>query len=100
LGSADNGALVVLTVGQHIDLLLQPLDAQANWVPTKVQGTGLVTVSTSGGYPGDTPLQVTFAATTAGEATITTGTDMACFHEEPPCLPPVFEWSATVHVTS
>jgi hypothetical protein len=100
LGSADNGALVVLTVGQHLDLVLQPLDAQANWVPTKVQGTGLVTVSTSGGYPSNSPLQVTFAAIAAGDATITTGTDMACFHQKPPCLPPVDEWSATVHITS
>jgi hypothetical protein len=100
LGVADRGALVVLKVGQHIDLVLQPLDAQANWVPTKVEGTGLVTVSTGGGYPSNSPLQVTFAATTAGNATITTGTDMACFHQKPPCLPPVDEWSATVHITS
>lgn len=100
LGYADNGALVIVKVGQHVDVLLQPLDARTNWLPTTLTGTSLSTTTTSGGYPSDNPLHATFTATAAGTATITTWTDMACFHATPPCLPPVYKWSATIQITS
>jgi hypothetical protein len=96
---ADNGAAVLLTVGQHLDLILPP-DGLGAWDRPIIDGTGLAITAVSGGYPSSTPLHATFTARTAGDATIRTGTDLACFHTTPKCLPPVMLWSVTVHVTS
>jgi len=96
---ADNGAAVALTVGQHLDLVLPP-DGLGAWDRPIIDGTGLTITTISGGYPSSTPLRVTFTAQSAGDATIRTGTDLACFHTNPKCLPPVRVWSVTVHVTN
>jgi hypothetical protein len=94
---ADNGAAVAVTVGQHLDLVLPP-DGLGAWDPPIIDGTGLTIASASGGYPSNTPLRVTFTAQTAGDTTIRTSTDLACFHTTPKCLPPVMLWSVTVHI--
>jgi hypothetical protein len=98
LTSADNGTAVALTVGQHLDLVLTP-DALGAWDRPIIDGTSLAITTVSGGYPSSTPLRVTFTAQSAGDATIRTGTDLACFHTTPKCLPPVMLWSVTVHIT-
>jgi hypothetical protein len=96
---ADNGAAVAVTVGQHLDLLLPPDSGLGAWDRPIIDGASLTITSASGGYPSDTPLRVTFTALAAGDATIRTGTDLACFHTTPKCLPPVMGWSVTVHIT-
>lgn len=96
---ADNGAAVALTVGQHLDLLLPP-DGLGAWDRPILDGTGLTITSAAGGYPSNSPLQVTFTAMAAGDAPIRTGTDLACFHTTPKCLPPQRQWSVTVHITA
>ena len=94
---ADNGAVVALRVGQHLDLLL-PESGLGAWDRPIIEGTALTITTISGGYPSSTALRVTFTAQTAGDATIRTGTDLACFHTTPKCLPPVMVWSVTVHI--
>ena len=94
---ADNGAAVRLRVGQAVDLLLPESNLGA-WDRPIIDGTALTITTMSGGYPSSTPLQVTFTAKDAGVATIRTGTDLACFHTTPKCLPPVMLWSVTVHI--
>ena len=86
-------------MGQHLDLILPP-DGLGAWDRPIIDGTSLAITAVSGGYPSSTPLHATFTARTAGDATIRTGTDLACFHTTPKCLPPVMLWSVTVHVTS
>jgi hypothetical protein len=95
---ADNGTAVTLSVGQRLDLLLPP-DGLGAWDRPIIDGAGLTITTVSGGYPSATPLRVTFTAQAAGDATVRTGTDLACFHTTPKCLPPVMLWSVTVHVT-
>jgi hypothetical protein len=95
---ADNGAAVTLRVGQTIELLLPPESGLGAWDRPIIDGTALTITTISGGYPSSTPLRVTFTARAAGVAAIRTGTDLACFHTTPKCLPPVMVWSATVHI--
>jgi hypothetical protein len=97
LSFADNGAAVALRVGQHVDLLL-PESGLGAWDRPIIDGTALTITTISGGYPSSTPLRVTFTARAAGVATIRTGTDLACFHTTPKCLPPMMAWSATVQM--
>jgi hypothetical protein len=94
---ADNGAAVTLSVGQQVDLLL-PESGLGAWDRPILDGAALTITTISGGYPSSTPLRVTFTARAAGVAAIRTGTDLACFHTTPKCLPPVMVWSATVHI--
>ena len=96
---ADNGAVIALTVGQHLDLVLAP-DGLGAWDRPIIDGTGLAITAVSGGYPSSIPLRVTFTAQSTGDATIRTFTDLACFHTTPKCLPPVMLWSVTVHATN
>jgi hypothetical protein len=86
-----------MTVGQHLDLVLPP-DGFGAWDRPTIDGTSLTIASSAGGYPSNTTLRVTFTAQSAGDATIHTWTDLACFHTTPKCLPPVMLWSVTVHV--
>jgi hypothetical protein len=96
---ADNGAAVTLRVGQAVDLVL-PQSGIGAWDRPTIDGTALAITAVSGGYPSSTPLRVRFIARTAGDATIRTGTDLACFHTTPKCLPPVMLWSVTVHIAN
>ena len=42
----------------------------------------------------------TIVARAPGIATVSSGTDVPCFHMPQPCLAPAVEWSVTVRVTS
>jgi hypothetical protein len=90
----SDGAVVALTVGQHVMLELPP-----EWTPPKLSGAGLGVVAQSGGYPSGQPLRATLVAVTVGTAYIDSGTDYACLHQTPRCLPPVKQLRVTVKIT-
>jgi hypothetical protein len=92
---AANGAHLVLHVGQHRSVRLEPRGVPGNFDPLMASRPGIVTISDeSGGYPGDDPL----VATTPGITRLTTQSDLSCFHTSPPCLPPQYAWTLDVTV--
>jgi hypothetical protein len=97
---ADNGAVVSATVGQQVRLLLRADGVPGNWDVPKLQGAAVTMSAHSGGYPTTAPLRATLLAAAPGTATVTTATDLACFHTSPACLPPVLGWTVTVRVTT
>jgi hypothetical protein len=93
---ADNGKTFRLTVGQQITVVLS---APPMWDQPTAQGSALIRVSASGGYPGTTPAQAVFRAAAPGTAQVTSDSDMQCLHTTPRCLPAVQIWSISVVVS-
>lgn len=89
---ADNQRTVTLLVGQTLAVALGP-----DFVTPTVTGSGLVQLSTSGGYPSGQPLATSYRAVAAGTFDITSHTDYACLHTPPRCALPTTLW--TLHVT-
>jgi hypothetical protein len=70
-----------------------------DWDKLEIAHPDILTVrTTSGGYPGTTPLVATIDAVAAGTTTVSTQSDQACLHAALPCLPPQLGWSVTVTV--
>jgi anti-sigma factor RsiW len=93
---ADNGKTFQLTVGQQITVVLS---APPMWDQPTAQGSALIRVSASGGYPGTTPAQAVFRAAAPGTAQVTSASDMQCLHTTPRCLPAVQIWSISLVVS-
>ena len=91
----NNGQTITLTVGERLHVKLKP-DAGNYDPPTSSNSAVLGRESSTGGYPGDQPVDAQFLARSAGSSDVTTQTDMACLHSNPRCLPPQRNW--TVHV--
>jgi hypothetical protein len=89
---ADNQRTVVLTVGQTLRVTLP-----ANYHPTTASNSGLVRISSSGGFPTGQPLDELYRAATQGSVDLSTLTDDPCLHTTPRCAIPQKLW--TVHVT-
>jgi hypothetical protein len=96
---ADNGAHVVLHVGQHRSVHLVPRGVPGNFDPLTASRQGIVTISDeSGGYPGEDPLVATITAFTPGVTRLITQSDLSCLHSSPRCLPPQYAWTVEVTV--
>jgi hypothetical protein len=98
LTEADNGATVVLTVGQSVSVLLG--GGQPAWDRPRVAGAALRLASASGGYPGGLPARATSRAVQAGTATISSISDAPCLHAVPACEIAQRPWLVTVIVRS
>ncbi|MGH3265551.1 MAG: hypothetical protein ACRDNS_26555 [Trebonia sp.] len=96
---AETGVLVTMRVGQRLHVLLQPPRGLGNWTKLALNGHGLTIVSARGGYPTTQALDVVLEAVAPGDSHVVTGTDMACLHTTPPCLPPQLEWAVNVRVS-
>ena len=52
----------------------------------------------SGGYPSTKPYSAVLTGEHPGQTQLTSTTDIACFHTQPRCLPPVETWTITLRV--
>ena len=94
----NSGDTVKLRVGQRLRVRLTP--DSGNWdPPTSGNNVVLSRRSSSGGYPGDQPVDASFVGVGAGSTDVSTQTDMACLHTEPRCLPPQRAWMVHVVVS-
>lgn len=91
----DSQRTVTLAVGQALSVALPQ-----QYRPTSANGSALVRVSTSGGYPTGQPLVELYRAAAPGAADLTSQTDHPCLHTTPPCAMPVKLWRVHVIVTS
>jgi hypothetical protein len=98
LTTADNGATVLLHVGQRVAVALAAEGLFSWHVPTSA-GAAVMRVDAGGGYPGQQPAQAAFLAVRSGRATLTAIDDTGCLHTQPACEPPQQEWRVTIIVT-
>lgn len=96
--NADNGALLLLAVGEQAHIELTP-DPAGNWDPPTVDGPQVQISAHAGGYPSSEALTATLTALSTGTALVVTSSDAPCFHTQPPCLRDQAQWIVTVVVT-
>lgn len=94
---ADQGAVVYLHIGQRLHVVLDGHGEQ--WVVPSSAGAALRRAAASGGYPTGKPADAVFLAVRAGIASITSMTDYACLHAQPPCSIPQRAWAVRVVVS-
>lgn len=85
-------------VGQQIVVRLDSSNL-GGWTPLQLTGDAVDIVNSTGGYvypcPAS-PLIVHLRARKPGTSTLTSFTDLACFHAHPACLPPAEQWMVTI----
>jgi hypothetical protein len=98
LTQADNQETLLLSVGQTFTVVLTSPPGTLRWDQPAAQGTQVILVSASGGYPGNTPARAVFRAVAPGSVAVSAATDSACMHQKPPCPVPNQQWIVTVVV--
>lgn len=99
LGVAADGRSVTMRVGDVLAVRLVPPNGSQNWDRLTASDPNVMTVrSSSGGYPGRSPLMATVVAAAVGRSRLSTQSDQSCLHTTPRCLPPQVGWSVTVTV--
>lgn len=92
----DSGRTIHLHIGQRLRVVIGGRGEQ--WHRPASPGPSLRLVTASGGYPGSRPANSVFIAVRAGTASVTSITDHACLHAQPPCMMAQRVWSVRVMV--
>lgn len=94
---ADAGYTVRLSRGERLKVYLS--NTYGAWDPPQANGEAVQRIEASGGYPSHESARATFVAVKDGTATITSRTDSACLHAQPPCAIAQRYWLIHVIVT-
>ncbi len=98
LTTADSGR--TFSVPLHTVVVVSLAPELGSYHRPSAEGPGvLVDTSHKGGYPETTTARATFQAPHPGRAVLTSGTDMACLHTTPACLPPQREFTVVIIVS-
>ena len=95
--AADNGATIVVRIGQVIAVDLGGRSVMSYHQP-HASGTALERLWTSGGYPARRAAMAGFRAVHAGTSDLASITDARCLHVSPRCAFPQISWRVTVIV--
>lgn len=98
LTTADSGR--TFSVPLHTVVVVSLAPELGSYHRPSAEGPGvLVDTSHKVGYPETTTARATFQAPHPGRAVLTSGTDMACLHTTPACLPPQREFTVVIIVS-
>jgi hypothetical protein len=97
--NSDDGTTVHLTVGQTMHVHLEP-QGSMNWDPPQSSSSVMKLDGSKGGYPTSQPLDAELTAQSAGSATVSAQSDIACHHTNPQCMIAARDWSVTVVVST